>query len=149
VILFKANTQNQGKNLAQVSMNKHGMNEKLQTQILESNKTMGADALSSLIKNYMRSEGAITIGVIGYPNVGKSSIINSLKRHKAVGVSSRPGFTRTLQEVELEKKLKIIDCPGVIFNSADEPAKALLNAAKIESIEDPLPAVEGVMEKAS
>ena len=103
-------------------MNKHGAPEKLAPELMESNKTMGADSLMSLVKNYMRSEGAITIGVIGYPNVGKSSIINSLKRNRAVGVSNKPGFTRTLQEVELERKLKIIDSPGVIFNSIDTPA---------------------------
>jgi nuclear GTP-binding protein len=39
----------------------------------------------------------ITVGIIGYPNVGKSSLINSLKRERAVGVSSTPGFTKTTQ----------------------------------------------------
>jgi ribosome biogenesis GTPase A len=53
----------------------------------------GADTLLQLIKNYARSHDikrAVTVGVIGYPNVGKSSIINSLKRSKAVGVSATP-----------------------------------------------------------
>jgi nuclear GTP-binding protein len=128
-------------------MHKHGIPEKLSDQIMDSSKTMGADALMNMVKNYMRSEGPMTIGVIGYPNVGKSSIINSLKRNRAVGVSSRPGYTKHLQEVELEKKLKIIDCPGVIFNATDEPSKALLNVARIESLNDPLPAVQGILDK--
>ncbi len=38
----------------------------------------------------------MTVGVIGYPNVGKSSLINSLKKSKAVGVSSVPGYTKNL-----------------------------------------------------
>ena len=41
----------------------------------------------------------VTVGVIGYPNVGKSSIINSLKRSRAAGVSSIPGFTKNIQEI--------------------------------------------------
>ena len=47
--------------------------------MLSSNKSVGAENLLELIKNYSKNEGikrAATIGVIGYPNVGKSSVIN-------------------------------------------------------------------------
>lgn len=67
--------------------------------MLSSNKAVGAENLLSLIKNYSKSEGvnqSVTVGVVGYPNVGKSSIINSLKRSKACGVSSLPGYTKCL-----------------------------------------------------
>jgi Fe2+ transport system protein B len=40
---------------------------------------------------------SITVGIIGIPNVGKSSLINSLKRAKAVGVGATPGFTKAAQ----------------------------------------------------
>lgn len=66
-------------------------------QMLSSSKAVGADNLLQLIKNYSKKEGlkqAVTVGLVGYPNVGKSSVINSLKRNKAVGVSSVPGYTR-------------------------------------------------------
>ena len=52
-----------------------------------------------MIKNYSKNDGvksSVTVGVIGYPNVGKSSVINSLKRSKACAVSSTPGFTKGL-----------------------------------------------------
>ena len=79
--------------------------------MLSSNKSVGAENLLELIKNYSKCEGikrAVTIGVIGYPNVGKSSVINrfqiffaylvifSLKKSKAAGVSSVAGFTKSL-----------------------------------------------------
>jgi GTP-binding protein EngB required for normal cell division len=48
----------------------------------------------------------------GYPNVGKSSLINSLKRSRACGVGATPGFTRSLQEIVLDKHVKLIDSPG-------------------------------------
>jgi nuclear GTP-binding protein len=51
----------------------------LADDLTSSAKAIGADKLLELIKNYSKSEGiktAVTVGVIGYPNVGKSSVIN-------------------------------------------------------------------------
>ena len=59
------------------------------------------------------------VGLVGYPNVGKSSILNSLKRSRAVGVSPRPGFTTTLQEVVLDRSIRLVDSPGVVFDDDD------------------------------
>ena len=62
---------------------------------MSSNVCLGADSVLQLLKNYCRNNGmkvSITVGVIGYPNVGKS-----LKRSRAVGVSSTAGFTRAIQ----------------------------------------------------
>ena len=87
--------------------------------MLSSNKSVGAENLLELIKNYSKNEGikrAVTIGVLGYPNVGKSSVINSLKKSKAAGVSSVAGFTKSLQTIKLDSQVKIIDSPGVISN---------------------------------
>ena len=86
--------------------------------MLSSNKSVGAENLLELIKNYSKNEGikrAVTIGVLGYPNVGKSSVINSLKKSKAAGVSSVAGFTKSLQTIKLDSQVKIIDSPGVIL----------------------------------
>jgi nuclear GTP-binding protein len=61
---------------------------------------LGGDNLLELLKNYCRSQNlkkSITVGIIGYPNTGKSSLINSLKRSKAAAVGAKPGFTRTMQ----------------------------------------------------
>ena len=61
---------------------------------------LGADALMKLLKNYTRNaniKSSISVGVIGFPNVGKSSLINSLKRSKACNVGATPGVTKNTQ----------------------------------------------------
>lgn len=100
-VLFKANTQNQNHNLSNASIYKKTLTQRedLANDLTSSSKAIGADKLLELIKNYSKSEGiktSVTVGVIGYPNVGKSSVINSLKRSKACGVSATPGFTTGL-----------------------------------------------------
>jgi predicted GTPase len=68
--------------------------------LLTGSETLGTETLVSLLKNYCRSgdmKKSITVGIIGIPNVGKSSLINSLKRSKAVGVGATPGFTKAAQ----------------------------------------------------
>lgn len=83
---------------------------------------------------------SITVGVVGFPNVGKSSLINSLKRSKVANVGATPGVTRSMQEIQLDKNVKLLDCPGIVFSSAvgNEAAAALRNAVKVEKLEDPI-----------
>ena len=61
---------------------------------------VGTENLLNILKNYARVGGdskaktLITVGVIGFPNVGKSSLINSLKRSKAAATGNTPGVTK-------------------------------------------------------
>src|ERR1700749_1170207 len=57
----------------------------------------------------------VTVGLVGYPNVGKSSTINSLVGAKKVSVSATPGKTKHFQTIHLTKDLIICDCPGLVF----------------------------------
>ena len=62
-----------------------------------------------------------TIGLIGHPNVGKSSIINSLKKKKVVSTSRTPGHTKHFQTIFLTPKVRLCDSPGLIFPALDMP----------------------------
>lgn len=53
--------------------------------------------------------------MVGYPNVGKSSTINSLIGEKKVSVSSTPGKTKHFQTIQLSPTLVLCDCPGLVF----------------------------------
>lgn len=53
----------------------------------------------------------------GFPNVGKSSVINSLVGKKVVSVSRTPGHTKYFQTYYLTQTVKLCDCPGLVFPS--------------------------------
>lgn len=59
----------------------------------------------------------MTFGLVGYPNVGKSSTINALVGSKKVSVSSTPGKTKHFQTINLSEKVSLLDCPGLVFPS--------------------------------
>ncbi|KAI4684161.1 hypothetical protein J4E81_009040 [Alternaria sp. BMP 2799] len=56
-----------------------------------------------------------SIGLVGYPNVGKSSTINALIGAKKVSVSATPGKTKHFQTIHLSDKVMLCDCPGLVF----------------------------------
>mmetsp|Transcript_11442 Transcript_11442/g.21406 ORF Transcript_11442/g.21406 Transcript_11442/m.21406 type:complete len:550 (-) Transcript_11442:879-2528(-) len=124
---------------------------------LSSSNGVGVEGLLGLLKNYSRTSGGggktcVTVGIIGYPNVGKSSILNTLKRSRAVGVSPRPGFTTTMQEVVLDMNLRLIDSPGVVFDDTENVNGAeciLRNCVDADSVQDPIPAVQSLLNRCS
>ena len=62
-------------------------------------------------------DNVLTIGMIGQPNAGKSSLINSLVGKRVVSVSKTPGHTKHFQTIFVTKSVKLCDCPGLVFPS--------------------------------
>lgn len=70
----------------------------------------------------------LQVGLVGYPNVGKSSTINALLGTKQVSVSATPGKTKHFQTISLSKEVMLCDCPGLVFpNFAQTRADLVCN----------------------
>ncbi|KAJ8374324.1 hypothetical protein SKAU_G00049040 [Synaphobranchus kaupii] len=86
-----------------------------------SSRLLHKDQLLALFKTVhpgtKLKEGQITVGLVGYPNVGKSSTINTLLRNKKVSVSATPGHTKHFQTLFVEPGLCLCDCPGLVMPS--------------------------------
>ena len=78
----------------------------------------------------------MTIGVVGYPNTGKSSVINYLVGKKSARTSPVAGFTRGIQWIKLSRNFKLIDTPGVIPLQERSEADLAMKAT-LTSIQDP------------
>ncbi|KAG6842018.1 hypothetical protein C0991_003544 [Blastosporella zonata] len=112
-----------------------------------------APSLLKLLKAYKPKAGSVTVGVVGYPNVGKSSLINSLKRSKVCAVAAQAGHTKELQSIQLERGMRIVDSPGVVFDDDDfddgkgqtKTSVLLRNVVKVEDVEDPIAVVEEIL----
>mmetsp|Transcript_42569 Transcript_42569/g.70852 ORF Transcript_42569/g.70852 Transcript_42569/m.70852 type:complete len:467 (-) Transcript_42569:478-1878(-) len=146
-VAFKCSTQKQRQHIAQSSVEPLSASSGL----IQGSMCLGADQLLQLLKNYARShkiKTSLTVGLIGMPNVGKSSVINSLKRCRAVNVANTPGSTKSVQEVHLDKHIRLLDCPGIVFSKdTNDPLNVLRNAVRIEKLEDMMTPVECVLER--
>jgi nuclear GTP-binding protein len=87
--------------------------------------------------------------MVGYPNVGKSSVINTLKKKKVCNVAPLPGETKVWQYITLMKRIYLIDCPGIVPPSArdTETAKVLKGVVRVEHLSAPADHIAILLER--
>jgi nuclear GTP-binding protein len=114
--------------------------------------SFGKGSLIALLRQFssLHSERKqVSVGFIGYPNTGKSSIINTLRKKKVCTVAPIPGETKVWQYITLMKRIYLIDCPGVVPPSnTDTPQDILLRGVvRVENVENPEQYIPAVLAK--
>ncbi|XP_055389861.1 nucleolar GTP-binding protein 2 [Condylostylus longicornis] len=111
----------------------------------------GKGALINLLRQIGKlhmDKKQISVGFIGYPNTGKSSIINALRSKKVCNVAPIAGETKVWQYITLMKRIFLIDCPGVVYPSAEtDVEKVLKGVVRVELVSDPEDYVETVLQR--
>ncbi|XP_074655268.1 large subunit GTPase 1 homolog [Tubulanus polymorphus] len=111
---------------------------------------VSGDELLEVIRNVHKgvraSPDVLTIGLVGYPNVGKSSTINAILQSKKVPVSSTPGRTKHFQTLFVENDLLLCDCPGLVMPTfVNTKADMVINGIlPIDQMRDHVPPVSRV-----
>lgn len=104
---------------------------------ISSTQMLGTTILREKILSVGRKQ-KVRVGVVGYPNTGKSSLINALAGRAKARASSQSGYTKGLQYVKADNKIMLLDTPGVIpFKETDEIKHALIGSLSFDKLKDP------------
>ncbi|XP_020278265.1 nucleolar GTP-binding protein 2 [Pseudomyrmex gracilis] len=111
----------------------------------------GKGSLINLLRQFAKlhvDKKQISVGFIGYPNTGKSSIINTLRSKKVCKVAPIAGETKVWQYITLMRRIYLIDCPGVVYPSAEtDTEKVLKGVVRVELVQNPEDYVASVLER--
>uniref|UniRef100_A0AAR2KUV5 Nucleolar GTP-binding protein 2 n=1 Tax=Pygocentrus nattereri TaxID=42514 RepID=A0AAR2KUV5_PYGNA len=114
--------------------------------------SFGKGSLIQLLRQFGKlhtDKKQISVGFIGYPNVGKSSIINTLRSKKVCNVAPLAGETKVWQYITLMRRIFLIDCPGVVYPSEDSETDIVLKGVvQVEKIRNPEDHIGAVLERA-
>lgn len=117
------------------------------------NKPFGRNALIKLLRqfdNFHKDKKTISVGFIGYPNVGKSTVINSLRKKAVCKAAPIAGETKVWQYVALTKRIYLIDSPGVVYASDNDSEVDIIlkGVVRPERLDDAPYYIPALIEKA-
>lgn len=113
----------------------------------------GKGAVINILRQFAKlhaDKKQISVGFVGYPNVGKSSVINSLRSKKVCKVAPIAGETKVWQYITLMQRIYLIDCPGVVYamaHSETDVEKVLKGIVRIELCPEPEQYIDAVLAK--
>ncbi|KZV99308.1 NGP1NT-domain-containing protein, partial [Exidia glandulosa HHB12029] len=114
--------------------------------------SFGKGALISLLRQFATlhsDKKQISVGMLGYPNVGKSSVINTLKSGATCRVAPVPGETKVWQYVHLTRRIFLIDCPGIVSAAKNDGRTdiVLKGVVRVEALPSPSEHVPVLLER--
>lgn len=111
----------------------------------------GKGSLINLLRQFGKlhsDKKQISVGFIGYPNVGKSSVINALRSKKVCKVAPIAGETKVWQYITLMRRIFLIDCPGVAYSTQEtDTEKVLKGVVRVELVQNPEDYISSVLER--
>ncbi|KAI9895114.1 hypothetical protein PsorP6_018766 [Peronosclerospora sorghi] len=111
----------------------------------------GKGALINLLRQFAKlhqEKKQISVGLIGYPNVGKSSVINALRKKKVCKVAPIPGETKVWQYITLMRRIFLIDCPGIVYDTGDDEIETVLKGVvRAERLPQPTDFILAILER--
>ena len=104
--------------------------------------------MKETLKEFLTRNGQTKVRVVGYPTVGKSTLINTLKGYKIAPTSNLPGGTKEIEDYQVDELIKVLDSLPREPNEKNL-ASVLKTTTGSGSLQDPYTAVQRVLEKVS
>lgn len=104
------------------------MNGKDTNKIIDKSMEIMREENEKRIKKGLKTRSLRAL-IVGVPNAGKSTLINRLVGKKSAGVGNKPGFTKSLSWIRINKDIELLDSPGILWPKLENQENAHVLAA--------------------
>jgi len=111
--------------------------EELRATGVSAKERLGTSRIRQEILKLTNKDSAV-VAIVGFPNTGKSSLINTLKGRKSAPTAPVAGHTKAMQKIKVSRNLMMYDTPGVIPIQLPKKHQYLLGVMSLTKVKDPM-----------